>query len=72
MPPHATSWPDRFWQATRQEVADGRWRDYQFAILDILDPDEFPDADWISADNEWQTLLYSVDTAEGSGQDDID
>ena len=63
---------DHLWQATRQEVADVRWRDYQFATLDVLDPDEFPDADWISADNEWQTLLYSVDAAEGSGQDGID
>src|SRR5439155_22990988 len=61
---------EHLWRATRHEVTDNRWRDYQFATFDVLDPEAFPDADWIGADNEWQALLYSADAAGGSTEDD--
>jgi hypothetical protein len=59
---------EQLWRATRQEVAEERRSWHSFATLDILAPDVFTAADWVTASNELVPLLYDDAPAEAPPQ----
>jgi hypothetical protein len=55
---HARGRLQELWRAAREEVASERWGDYAFGTFDLLEPQWFGEAEWVTASNELVPLLY--------------
>jgi hypothetical protein len=55
---HSRGRLDELWRAAREEVPPERWSAYSFGTFDLLEPQSFPEADWVTAGNELVPLLY--------------
>lgn len=49
---------NHLWRTTREAVDGNRWRNYLFATLDLLYPQRFGGEHWVSAANQFESLLY--------------
>jgi hypothetical protein len=57
---------NQLWRATRETVDGNRWSWYSFATLDLLQPQRFRDTSWVSAENEFVSLLHNQAFVETS------
>ena len=60
------------WHAARAVVPRSRWDSYSLGTFAALNPELFPDYDWLTLAGERVPLLYDNAYAGGSGSDDGD
>jgi hypothetical protein len=56
---HARGRLQELWRTAREEVAPERWGDYAFGTFDLLAPQWFGEAEWVTAGNDLVPLLYA-------------